>query len=329
MKNIENLEKTHQKFVQFGTNAKKWIHECKLLLPEIAEKSIWEYKGFGSIYEYAGKLAGLSHGQVDDALWILRKALDKPALMEVAKTKGINSIRPIISIATKENSEFLAKKAREMSKGTLEVYIRGLRAAAQSVEGEEAVLPACGICDGEQVSAYDPDMSGKVRTGTKTIAMELSKETAEKLEKLKIGDWEELMQKFIELHEEKLAMQKPTKVSNSSHHIPKKIKEFVIRRSGGRCEYMDCRKKYDHLHHTERFSINREHDPDKIRALCKTHHDLMHHNLVENETKDPQTWKVRLEANTADNAYLIDEKVQRHKSNFLKQNISLPIKAWS
>lgn len=325
MKSPENIEEIHQKFIQFGSNAKKWIHECKLLLPEIAEKRIWEHKGFSSIYEYAGKLAGLSHGQVDDALWILRKALDKPELMAVARTKGINSIRPVVSIATKENAKFFAKKALEMGKNTLAVYVSGLRKVAQYTENEKSLLEGEEFRTGPKI--VPNEQATQAIAGTKTLSMELSPETAAELEKLKINDWEELMKMFLKLHREKLEEQKPQKKVTKSHYIPKKIQEFILKRSGGHCEYPHCRRKYADFHHTDRFSMKKEHDPDKIRALCKAHHDLMHHNLVENETEDPKNWQIRLSANKSDFTHLIDEKVQQHKLNFLKQVTALPVRA--
>lgn len=63
----------HEKFKTYGQNAKEWMRKCALLLPEIARRKIWKKKGFGSLHEYAGKLAGMSRRQVDDAIWYLTK----------------------------------------------------------------------------------------------------------------------------------------------------------------------------------------------------------------------------------------------------------------
>jgi hypothetical protein len=98
MKNDE----LHEKFVEYGRNAKEWMRKCVLLLPEIEKERIWKKKGFGSIYEYAAKLAGMSRWQVEDALRILKKIGDKPFLQQVVEKKGINSVRPVVTIATKE-----------------------------------------------------------------------------------------------------------------------------------------------------------------------------------------------------------------------------------
>ena len=40
---INNL---HQKFVEYGRNAKVWQQKCILLLPEIDKQKIWLKKGF-------------------------------------------------------------------------------------------------------------------------------------------------------------------------------------------------------------------------------------------------------------------------------------------
>jgi hypothetical protein len=65
--NIEH-ENLHRDFVKFGSNAREWTRRCVLLLPEIERHRIWERKKFGSIYEYAAKLSGMSRNTVDDAL---------------------------------------------------------------------------------------------------------------------------------------------------------------------------------------------------------------------------------------------------------------------
>ena len=103
------------------------MRKCVLMLPEIAKQRIWEKKGFGSISEYAGKLAGMSHNQVVDALRILNNLSDKPSLLAVIEKKGINAVRPVSSIATAETAEMWAQKALELNKNELEAYVRDYR----------------------------------------------------------------------------------------------------------------------------------------------------------------------------------------------------------
>ncbi len=270
----------HEKFVEYGCNAKEWMRKCVLLLPEIERRRIWKKKGFGSIYEYAAKLAGMSRWQVEDALRILKKIEDKPFLQQ-----GINSVRPVVTIVTKENEKFWADKAREMSKNTLETYVREIRTSTES--------------DNEVIE----------------ILMNLKPELVDKLKKLKgHGGWNELMEEFVEMREKQFEQEKPEKVQTNSRHIPTKIKKHVIKRSRRTCEYPGCCKPYEILHHTRRFALYKEHDPDKIFALCKGHERLFHQGLVEDEHKAPGFWRIREVPDKKDPKFKIDLKVMRFRS---------------
>ena len=242
---IRSMKNIHKKFVECGRKARNWINECKMLLPEIDRQKIWRTKGYGSIYEYAAKLAGLSRAQVDDALRIMRKIADKPDLIKVAREKSINAVRPVASISTKETQKIWAAKARTMSKHALELHVK------------------------------------KIRTGTgkpaQTIEMNLSQETTEQLKKLKgDGDWEDLMEQLLKARKRLLEQKKPKKVKNTNRPIPKAIKKWVVKTTNGQCAEPGCYKKYDILHHKDYFAINKTHDPDRIIPLCKGHHEIMH-----------------------------------------------------
>src|SRR3990172_1916605 len=94
------INQLHQQFSEYGKNAREWLRKCALLLPEIEEKQVWRRKGFSSIYEYAAKLAGMSRYSVDEALRVLRRIEDKPALQELVAVRGIQAVRPVATIAT-------------------------------------------------------------------------------------------------------------------------------------------------------------------------------------------------------------------------------------
>jgi hypothetical protein len=232
------VNELHEKFSEYGKNAKEWQRKCILLLPEIAKLEVWKTKGFSCIYEYAAKLAGMSRGQVDDALYILKKIENKPALMEVVELRGVNAVRPVVSIATKEDEKFWAKKAKEMSNNTLRVFTREI------INQQVRDIP-------------------KNENETKIITMQLSEKLAGRLEKLK-GEkkWEEFMEEFVnsreleckKRHELKIKEQekeKPEPASKTSRHIPVSIKNYVLTRSNGQCEFPNCGKNYNHLHHTK------------------------------------------------------------------------------
>ncbi|MFA6436078.1 MAG: hypothetical protein WCW30_03005 [Candidatus Gracilibacteria bacterium] len=277
----------HKNFIEYGRNAKEWLRKCALLLPEIDRQQIWKKKGFSSIFEYAGKLAGMSKSSVEDALRIMKKVEDKPALRKVIEEKGIQSVKPVIAIATSETADFWAEKARIMSKNTLETYVHEYRLER---------LPRT------------PAVSEK------QITMPLSPDVAAELEKLKgKGDWNTLMRELLQLRKEKLEAEKPQSVETPSRHIPVKVKNFAVAKTRGQCAYPGCKKSYKILHHTQRFALDQVHDPDHLVPLCEAHEHLAHHGLIANEDLAPEEWGILLEPEWWDLKQVVDERVQEHR----------------
>lgn len=285
---MENCDKiVHEKFKTYGKNAKEWMRKCVLLLPEIEKRRIWRKKGFTCIYEYAAKLTGMSRNTVDDALRILRKIEDKPELLKVVEEKGINSVRPIVAIATKENASFWAEKAENMSVNTLRTYRRELLDISRNVPESP---------------------SEKV-----TVSMELDPKIAEEFQKLKGNkNWEDFIKEIIEA--EKAKIEKPEPVKSDSRHIPTKIKKFILKRSNRICEFPNCEKQYKIFHHTKRFALQKTHDHEKIAALCEEHERIAHLGLIENEEMRPKFWKIRSCPDKIDIKYAVDRTVTEHRT---------------
>jgi len=296
---LSREDSLHQNFVEYGKNVKEWLRKCALLLPEINRRQIWKKKGFANIFEYARILAGMSRFAVEDALRILKKVEDKPALREVIEKKGLNAVRPVLGVVTPETELFWAKNAETMSKNTLETYVREYK---------------------KQSGGKNFNRLG-VRTGTapkpenaKTITMTLSTETAAKLEKLKgNGSWEDLMRELLKTREEKLEAEKPKPVETPSRHIPAKVKKFAIEKTRGQCAYPGCTKPYKILHHTQRFALDHVHDPDHLVPLCEAHEHLAHHGLIANEDQPADQWGILREPTWYDFKQVIDKKVQEHR----------------
>jgi len=283
----------HNSFVMCGKNAKEWMRKCILLLPDIEKYEIWKKKGFESIYVYAAKLAGMSRNTVDDALRILRKIEDKPELIKLVEEKGVNAVRPVVTIATGDSAGFWAEKARIMSKNTLETYVREFRTSTEIHNTK--------------------DYSETVKASN-NITMELDPEIAQQLEKLKgDGDWNELMMQFLKMREEKLEEQKPESAECESRYIPAKIKNFVIARTNGRCAFPACNKPLIILHHTQRFALENVHDSDRLHGLCKAHERIAHLGLIENEELAPKFWKLLAEPDRNAPKYEIDIIVNKFR----------------
>jgi hypothetical protein len=259
---------------------------------KISNKELYAIcKKYGSLaLEARRKFAGMSKSSVDDALRIMKKVEDKPELKRVVEEKGLNSVRPVLSIATKENQKFWAEKARNMGKNTLETYVKNYRSESRtSTESQPA----------------------KVK-----ISMEVSTELLEKLKKMK-GEmsWSELLEKLVEGEGENKSKskEKPIAVKTKSRHIPQKIRQYVLRKTGGMCAYPGCNKKHSILHHTQRFALEKIHDPDKIVPLCIEHERLAHLGLIENEDGSPEKWKVKKEPDRTDHKQFVDQIVWLHR----------------
>lgn len=293
----------HGQFVEYGRNAHEWLRKCALLLPQIERKEIWRKKGFGSIYEYAAKLAGMSRSSVSEALRVLKRIEDKPELRKVVEVFGIQRVRPVAGIATAETAAFWAEKARDMSKHTLETYVREYR--KEFLPGEEltdqekstwlgtANLDQTTLQNQAAISGTAP--KAEITTQQKQrIEMELDLEIAQKLLKLKgAGDWNALMKNLLAEREEKLEQKKPQPIATKSRHIPTRIERFVLEKTNGQCAYPGCTKPHESLHHTQRFALEKIHDPDRLAPLCEEHERIAHLGLIENEEEPSENWRLR------------------------------------
>ena len=281
----------HKRFAECGKNIKKLMRECALMLPEIDRQKIWKKEGFGSIYEYAAKLANMSRYQVELALWTVRKIEHMPALLKVAKEKGIHAVRPVANVATKETAKFWAEKAENLTKNALEVYVRETQKS----------------CPRTSLKPAKPSKT--------TIKVELPQTLAARLDRVsKRADFEALLGQFLDEVEENEKATKPEPVATESRHIPATIQRYVKQRTGDKCAYPTCKKPIHQLHHTKRWALNHVHDPDQLQPLCKQHNELAHRGLIENEEQSPIEWQVRKQPDRAHPKYAIDQKVAGYAS---------------
>jgi len=336
----------HDQFCMYGLRAKEWKNKCMMLLPKIERQKIWQKRGFTSIYEYAAKIAGLSRLNVDEALRVLYKAADKPALLAIAEQKGINAIKPVVTIATQQSDSFWADKAAQMSKNTLEVYVREIRKGNTSQEGntwqdwsnlqirkfrrksqsQEKLAkngsPNCLQNSTKSTTKQDAlQNTPKQRAPhTTTITMELPTEIAAQLQKLKAqGSWAKLMQELLGAREEKFERKKPAVKTNhanipNTRYIPAAIKNYIIKKTNGMCAFPGCIKPYNILHHTMRFGLVREHDHDTLHPLCTEHERLAHLGLIENEQDAPARWRVKMQPEIIHPGLDIDRAVQKFRN---------------
>ena len=105
---------------------------------------------------------------------------------------------------------------------------------------------------------------------------------------------------------------------STSRHLPEAVKAYVRAKFGGFCAFPGCHRRGKIFHHLYRYAIVKKHDPEKIAFLCKSHEELAHAGLIENELQSIATWKVRLERtiNSPEDAERarVDAKVSEFRS---------------
>ena len=157
--NIENnLEKLsdselYQKCKKYGLQARLWRRKFAGLLPEVAKRELHKRRGYSSIYEFAGKIAGMTHDQTRRILQIASKLDNKPHLKDllISGKQGWAKIETVSYVATPETDEKWAKKVEEMPKQALQVFVQEYKER----EKNRSQSPAGGTSDKFSNNIFD------------------------------------------------------------------------------------------------------------------------------------------------------------------------------
>lgn len=95
----------------------------------------------------------------------------------------------------------------------------------------------------------------------------------------------------------------------TGRHIPADVKKIVDERYHHWCAYPNCKRPPDIYHHTRRFGLTKNHDPDFIVPLCTAHERLAHNGLIANEEQNPASWKLLAEPDKNSEKHTIDQAV--------------------
>ncbi len=280
MQNSNFLEKLsdkelYQKCKYYGAAARAWRQKFIGLLPEVNRRRLYEKKGFNSIFEFAAKLCGLSKEQVYLALNLEKRFEDKPVLKKMLENgeASINKLARVVSIATPENEEELAEKVKVLPKSALETLVRDEkylqnRNTAQRIGGHE---------DGSQKPLF-----GVKSLPRHDLNFEIADDIKEQLNELHLKgiDVNELLREMLKRRQEKIAEEKEeiakTIRQTTSHYISTRIKKVFKEEHGKKCSITTCKKPATVIHHTQRFSLSRNHDPRFLAPLCREHHIIAH-----------------------------------------------------
>lgn len=252
-------EQLFQQCKKYGAAALEARRTFAGLLPEVYRRKLYEKKGFESIFVFAAKLAGMSQEQVQRVLQLERKFENKPTLRQalVSGKVSMNKLAKVASIATPENEEELAQMSQLLSTRALETLVRDEKTVHVNTDLQQS-LPNVNLLG--------------------HLSPELQKNLIERLEKgIDINDLlTELLQKHdLELAQEKEQLSAEAKPV-SSRYISVKVLRQVRKEHGTKCSIRTCERQAEEIHHTQRFSLARTHDPKYLAPLCKNHHQIAH-----------------------------------------------------
>jgi len=288
---IPSHEQTHRKFKYFGTRHLEFRQKCIGLLPQIYKGKIYEIKGYGSIFEYAGKLAGLSHEQVSRALNLHARFENLPALKTLLENGevSINKLARIASIATEKNQSMLAENTKILSQNAIETLVRDIRHSGnqdglQKGLFEQNSVRAHNMHNTHERSecAFDKSPENNFASPSKLLELKLTTKNLEKLLELqgKGIDINKIIETVLQNRNAQIAKSKEEATQMAlparSRYIPAPIRKIINEEQGNLCTVPSCKKPAKIIHHELPFSMSKNHDPRHLKKLCRAHHEIAH-----------------------------------------------------
>jgi hypothetical protein len=281
---MNNPKKLHLEFVRLGSMRLKLKNKMLLILPEIYKSGIWKNYA-GSIVEYAGKYGDIAKSTVIKRLRLEENLEEKPYLKAAIGEVGVHKVAMVAKIATTESDFALADKVLNMSKMAVQSLSKELKTISPQAEEPQPV--SC-------------------KATPRTAKIELDEEATFLLMKLKTKLGKHMSDKdFLKMIlEERIANEfpkrRPPKKSQKSvtgdtsrkttRYIPAATKYQAINKTQGRCSYPGCNSPFQVFHHTDRYSISKNHN--SIIPLCKIHHEFAHNSLIQNEAGNVSRWQM-------------------------------------
>jgi len=305
-----------------GFNAIHWSRKFVAAIPEVAKRRLYKKYGYCSIHEFASKLAGVSHDNVDEVLRVSEKFKELPRMKALIGEVGLSKLRVVACVANKENEKDLSEKVKNFTKSSLEIYVREM-VGRNTLPGEENrdVLNKEIAQRQRQIGLFDDtvtineEVANPQNHDKKIFTIQIDEETEFELRKFKLQlekdrkepvDWNCALKEIVKrakseqkvcpknkfksasASDSRTLHEKPTskfgkKPTVISRYIPAKIKQDLQQKYYGHCAYKGCNKPAEQIHHPERFAANPNHE--NLIPLCKTHHDFVHQNSKESQNK--------------------------------------------
>ena len=249
------------------------------LLPEAKQRRIHRRHGCSSIHEFAAKLGGMSHASVDKILNLSAKLRDKPTLRAQLESgeHGWSKIEAVAYIATPETEKEWAQKVEDLPKVALERCVQNYR--LQFTPGGES--------QPEKRERLSFEVNEKTVLKFRQFKQKIEKERGETvsfsevLEALLTEPSQSEKQATIQLCPDCVKERARKKAENYQvkRAIPTEIQRLIQARQQNKCDTLNCNHPIEEFHHTKRFALSQNHDPDFIVGLCKKCHILAHSSL--------------------------------------------------
>jgi len=300
-----------------GFNALTWSRKFMAAIPEVAKRRLYKKYGYCSIHEFASKLAGVSHDNVDEVLRVSEKFKELPKMKELIGEVGLSKLRVVACVANKENEKDLSEKVKKMTKSSLEIYVREMFGKNGDQRKEIAGFTLPGEENGnrgsnefplteKQISLFsdgakvEPKVANPQNHDKRTFTIQIDEDTEFELRKFKQNlekdrkepvDWNFALKEMVKRasDEQKILPENAKKSSSASgprtrpvsvsRYIPAKIRQDLQEKYHGHCAYKGCNKPAEQIHHKDGFA--KKHTHENLVPLCKAHHDFIHQNFAE------------------------------------------------
>lgn len=241
---------------QYGREARKWKNKFVSLLPEVYRRQLYRKKGFGSIFEFAAKLGGVSKNVVLEVIRVEKRLEEMPKLKEKIAEVGIHKVRIVTSAATKETDEEWAEKTITMTKAALETHVKDIR---RSHPGMGLPIPQQNDEFDNNYENFSAKLDPKIILKLKIIKSKMRKGAT----------WNEVFEQLVDI-----PTPRPQKNPRPSNPKKRHLATAKRRELEGKCSIDGCKEPATEIHHKKPWASRKSHD--ELEPLCKPHHELAH-----------------------------------------------------
>lgn len=237
------------------------------LLPEVYRRKLYEKKGFNSIFEFAFRLAGLSEAQVKSAVRIEGRLAPDSEVRELFMSGkvSVSKIEKVITVLNTQNDHEVAQILLHAPRSAAEAYAKDVKSfPGKNVQQEIEIID-------------EPPLSNEVKKKLNELARKKIDINQFILEALQKREHEIAEEKEVQAEKaEQKMIEQCVEGKTISRHVPAETKKLMKKEFGEKCAISTCNNKAVVIHHTNRFSISRDHNPYYLAQLCDPHHKIAH-----------------------------------------------------